>query len=41
VTYRAMGDLDSLSGGVQLTVYRNAQEALTNTLKHGPVRASQ
>jgi signal transduction histidine kinase len=34
VTYRTMGDLDSLSSGVQLTVYRIVQEALTNTLKH-------
>lgn len=34
VTYRTVGDLDSLGGGVQLTVYRIVQEALTNTLKH-------
>lgn len=34
VTYRTMGDLDTLGGGVQLTVYRIVQEALTNTLKH-------
>ncbi|WP_308299031.1 histidine kinase [Streptomyces sp. GESEQ-35] len=34
VAYRTVGDLDSLSGGVQLTVYRIVQEALTNTLKH-------
>ncbi|MEU5029567.1 sensor histidine kinase [Streptomyces milbemycinicus] len=34
VTYRTVGDLDSLSSGVQLTVYRIVQEALTNTLKH-------
>lgn len=37
VTYRTMGDLDGLGSGVQLTVYRVVQEALTNTLKHaGP-----
>ncbi|MFJ1967990.1 sensor histidine kinase [Streptomyces sp. NPDC087903] len=34
VTYRTMGDLDSLGSGVQLTVYRIIQEALTNTIKH-------
>ncbi|MGY0055609.1 sensor histidine kinase [Streptomyces sp. LZ34] len=34
VAYRTVGDLDSLSSGVQLTVYRIVQEALTNTLKH-------
>ncbi|MFJ8113691.1 sensor histidine kinase [Streptomyces sp. NPDC096132] len=34
VTYRTVGDLDSLGSGVQLTVYRVVQEALTNTLKH-------
>ncbi|MFJ8108370.1 histidine kinase [Streptomyces sp. NPDC096132] len=34
VRYRTMGDLDSLGSGVQLTVYRVVQEALTNTLKH-------
>ncbi|MEU6371811.1 sensor histidine kinase [Streptomyces sp. NPDC046909] len=34
VTYRTAGDLGGLSGGVQLTVYRIVQEALTNTLKH-------
>jgi len=34
VTYRTVGDLDTLGGGVQLTVYRIVQEALTNTLKH-------
>ncbi|WPB88155.1 sensor histidine kinase [Streptomyces malaysiensis] len=34
VTYRTVGDLDSLGNGVQLTVYRIVQESLTNTLKH-------
>ncbi|MEU6381766.1 histidine kinase [Streptomyces sp. NPDC046909] len=34
VRYRTTGDLDSLGGGVQLTVYRVVQEALTNSLKH-------
>ncbi|OQR64472.1 two-component sensor histidine kinase [Streptomyces maremycinicus] len=34
VTYRTVGDLDALSSGVQLTVYRIVQESLTNTLKH-------
>lgn len=34
VTYRTVGDLDALGSGVQLTVYRIVQEALTNTLKH-------
>ncbi|MFE6823699.1 sensor histidine kinase [Streptomyces sp. NPDC057690] len=39
VTYRTVGDLDPLSGGVQLTVYRIVQEALTNTLRHAGTRS--
>ncbi|MFF4254937.1 histidine kinase [Streptomyces sp. NPDC001663] len=35
VTYRTVGNLDTLSSGVQLTIYRIVQESLTNTLKHG------
>ncbi|MFF1687738.1 MULTISPECIES: sensor histidine kinase [unclassified Streptomyces] len=34
VVYRTSGDMDTLDSGVQLTVYRIVQEALTNTLKH-------
>ncbi|MFJ8598030.1 sensor histidine kinase [Streptomyces shenzhenensis] len=34
VVYRTAGDVEALDGGVQLTVYRIVQEALTNTLKH-------
>ncbi|MEH0430369.1 histidine kinase [Streptomyces stelliscabiei] len=34
VLYRTSGDVEALDSGVQLTVYRIVQEALTNTLKH-------
>ncbi|MGA9309113.1 MAG: sensor histidine kinase [Pseudonocardiaceae bacterium] len=34
ILYRTTGDVDALDHGVQLTVYRIVQEALTNTLKH-------
>ena len=34
VVYRTVGNPDALDRGVQLTVYRIAQESLTNTLKH-------
>jgi signal transduction histidine kinase len=34
VTYTTSGDLTALSPGLQLTVYRIAQEALTNALRH-------
>ncbi|MBD0738683.1 two-component sensor histidine kinase [Streptomyces sp. CBMA29] len=42
VTYRTTGELATLGEGLQLTVYRIVQEALTNTLKHaGTATASQ
>ncbi|NJP99268.1 sensor histidine kinase [Streptomyces zingiberis] len=34
VTYRTVGDPGALGDGLQLTVYRIVQEALTNTLNH-------
>jgi signal transduction histidine kinase len=34
VTYTTSGDLTALTPGLQLTVYRIAQEALTNALRH-------
>lgn len=34
VVYRTTGRVESLEEGVQLTVYRIVQEAMTNTLKH-------
>jgi hypothetical protein len=34
VTYTTDGDLAELAPGLQLTVYRVVQEALTNILKH-------
>ncbi|MER8057900.1 MULTISPECIES: histidine kinase [unclassified Streptomyces] len=34
VVYRSTGKAEALDGGVQLTVYRIVQEAMTNTLKH-------
>ncbi|MCJ0872636.1 sensor histidine kinase [Streptomyces sp. AP-93] len=40
ITYRTSGSLAELSSGVQLTVYRIVQEALTNTLKHVGYRSS-
>jgi signal transduction histidine kinase len=40
VTYRTLGNLDALSSGVQLTVYRVVQESLTNTIKHAGTGAS-
>jgi signal transduction histidine kinase len=33
ILYRTTGDVDALDRGVQLTVYRIVQEALTNSLK--------
>ncbi|MGX9889343.1 sensor histidine kinase [Streptomyces sp. NPDC002276] len=41
VAYRTVGPVDALGRGVQLTVFRVVQEALTNTLKHvGPGAAA-
>ncbi|MFJ9627351.1 sensor histidine kinase [Streptomyces sp. NPDC101175] len=40
VRYRTTGDLDSLGDGVQLTLYRIVQEALTNSLKHSGAGSS-
>ncbi|MGP9022705.1 sensor histidine kinase [Streptomyces sp. BR1] len=34
IAYRTGGDVEVLDSGVQLTVYRIVQEALTNSLKH-------
>jgi signal transduction histidine kinase len=36
VSIELVGDVSELSRGVQLTIFRVAQEALTNTLKHAP-----
>jgi signal transduction histidine kinase len=42
VTYTTSGDLAALTPGLQLAVYRIAQEALTNSLRHaGPATTVQ
>jgi signal transduction histidine kinase len=42
VSYRTEGDLSGLGGGIQLTIYRIVQEALTNIFKHaGPASTAQ
>ncbi|MFK0021238.1 sensor histidine kinase [Streptomyces sp. NPDC090798] len=42
VSYRTEGDLSDLGGGIQLTIYRIVQEALTNIFKHaGPGSTAQ
>jgi signal transduction histidine kinase len=40
VSYRTTGVLDVLGSGLQLTIYRIVQEALTNTLKHAGTNAA-
>ncbi|MFD4242824.1 sensor histidine kinase [Streptomyces sp. NPDC058525] len=40
ITYRTSGNLTQLTSGVQLTVYRIVQEALTNTLRHAGYRST-
>lgn len=40
ITYRTSGSLADLTSGVQLSVYRIVQEALTNTLKHAGYHSS-
>jgi signal transduction histidine kinase len=40
VTYTTSGELDRLTPGLQLTLYRIVQEALTNVLKHAATATS-
>jgi signal transduction histidine kinase len=40
IRYVTAGDLDALEPGMQLTIYRIVQEALTNTLKHAGTATS-